>query len=75
MLNSLNVNFVDCRPNMNGQTSDDRMGNLLLVIIPFKELNKEPLSFEEKNSKLTYKLLKVPACDENNFFSKACASG
>ncbi len=66
---------MDCRPDINGQLSKDRMGNLLHDIISFKELNNEQLSFESKNSKFAHKLVKIPFCDGNNFFSKSCTSG
>ncbi len=58
---------MNCRPDINGQISKDRMGKLLCDIILFKELNNEPLSFESKKSKVAYKLVKIPVCDENIF--------
>ncbi len=61
---------MDCRPDINGQLSKDRMGNLLHDFISSKELNNNPLSFESKYFKFAYKLVKIPLCDENIFSQK-----
>ncbi len=63
------VEFFECNffhsPGIIGKISNDMISNVLHEIVLFEEINNENLSFDSKNSRYSYKLIKIPVCDKD----------